>query len=56
METKEVCHIFEIIKIFNPIGTFLSVIYSFIELIGDQLQKYRIFGSDILIFNLLYRY
>ncbi|HYZ94999.1 MAG TPA: hypothetical protein VE524_00115 [Nitrososphaeraceae archaeon] len=51
MEAKEVCPILEIIKIFNPIGTFLSLIYSFIELLCDQLQKYRIFGSDILIFN-----
>jgi hypothetical protein len=51
MEAKEVCPILEIIKIFNPIGTFFSFIYSFIELLADQLQKYRIFGSDILIFN-----
>lgn len=51
MEAKKICPILEIIKIFNPIGTFLSFIYSFIELLADQLQKYRIFGSDILIFN-----
>ena len=31
METMEGCHIFEIIKFFNPIGTFLS---SFIHLLN----------------------